>query len=151
MSMIKPFPLKEKKENKGYFAQLLMLLQLFAAFLLISSSACTISSSKTLRIRGSAIPPQISILEPREVQIDVNVENIGNETQKVIVSAEGSEGIEIESSSKNIFRLKPGEARIVTFIAKLTKDALPGVYKIELYAQTEKETARTSVEIKVNK
>lgn len=124
---------------------------LIVLMLLILSAACTVGKTKTLRVRGSAIPPQISLSEPRSVEIDVNVENIGNETHRVVVSAEGSEGIEIESASKNAFNLKPGEARVVTFIAKLMKDALPGIYKIEIYARTEKEIEKTTVEIKVNK
>ena len=139
------------KKHESKALRLSRVILLTALMLLLYSAACTISSSKTLRVRGSAIPPQVSLSEPRNVEIEVSVENIGNETQKVVVAAEGSEGIEIESASKNAFNLKPGESRVVTFVAKLMKDALPGIYKIEIYAKTETEIEKTSVEIKVNK
>jgi len=122
-----------------------------ALVLLALFSACTVEQTAAIRIKGSAIPPQTSISKAAPVEIEANVENTGNTTKFVKVTASGSEGIDVKKMDRDEFTLKPGEVRVVTFIGILKKDALPGKYIIELSAFADGSAAKTEVEVRVTK
>jgi len=126
-------------------------LALAAAALFAVLSACIVEQTSGIRVKGSAVPPQISILNAAPVEIEMSVENIGNATKFVKVDAAGSEGIDIKKVDRDEFTLKPGEIRLVTFIGVLKKDALPGKYIVELSAFADGDAAKTTVEVRVVK
>lgn len=123
-----------------------VVIAIFAMF-----SGCAVEQTTSIRIKGSAIPPQTSILKATPVEIEMSVENIGNATRFVKVSASGSEGMDIKKVDRDEFTLKPGEIRVVSFIGILKKDALPGKYIVELSAFADGDAAKTTVEVRVVK
>ncbi len=112
------------------------LLTLLAAALLITG--CTLGTANTIRLKGTANPGQISLDKRMPVAIEATVENIANSTETVTVDVDDTEGLSVTKPERTQFTLKPGESRVVIFTGKLDETAVPGKYRIEISAVTQR-------------
>lgn len=103
---------------------------------LILISGCTIGERHTMKVDSDVVPSKISLGEHAPVKIEATATNIGSATETITADVRGTEGLNVTPPNNTIFTLKPGESRTVTFTAKLTKDAVPGDYILDVHIQT---------------
>lgn len=106
--------------------------------LLISLSGCTIRSTReNIRLESEIVPSKVSLDEPTALSLEARVKNVGTSSETITADVVKTEGLEVTKPSRTTFTLKPGESRTITFSAKLTKDAVPGDYIIDVQVKTD--------------
>lgn len=107
-------------------------------FLLLLMIGCTVGTEHVIRLRGNVYPSRIALDSTEPVTIEASIENIGNSSHTVTVSAEdNTQGINIIMPERTVFTLKPGESRVVLFEGHLDEAAAPGRYRIDVLAKTD--------------
>ena len=106
-------------------------------FLLLSLSGCTLMGSKnTVKLESEVSPSKVSLEAPEDIVVRAKATNIADKILTVDVNVVETEGLEIIRPNKTTFTLKPGESRTVEFKATLTRDAVPGDYRIDVQVKT---------------
>jgi hypothetical protein len=107
---------------------------ILVVLLVMLLSGCSMGASRDIVLRGTVDPGQVSLDKLLPVAIEASVENVGNSTETIAVDVDGTEGLLVEKPERTVFTLKPGESRVVIFIARLEETAVPGKYRIEITA-----------------
>ena len=106
-------------------------------FLLLAVGGCAaIGEKHTIKLESEVTPSKVSLDEPQEIVVRAKTTNIADKMVTVEVNVVETEGLSITKPNKTVFRLKPGESRIVEFKVTLNKDAVPGDYRIDVQAKT---------------
>ena len=109
------------------------------------AAGCTVGTPHSIRLRGNLNPAQLSLDKRMPVSIEASVENIANSTETVSVDVVETEGLLIEKPERTSFTMKPGESRVVVFTGELEETAVPGKYRVEITADTERGDRVTEV------
>ncbi len=94
-------------------------------------------STQKIKLESEIIPSKISLEEPQPLSLEVRVTNVGKSIETVVADATGTEGLNVSKPSRTTLTLKQGESRIIVFNATLTRDAVPGDYRIDVQVKTE--------------
>lgn len=117
--------------------------------LLLIFSGCTMLGGGNLKLDARVEPSSIELSKPEPAVLEATVTNVGETTLEVEVKVVGSEGLAIAPLTRSSFRLKPGEERTVRFRLVLTRDALPGIYRIDVIAGSDGENVSTKASLRV--
>jgi uncharacterized membrane protein len=108
-----------------------------AVVLRFLASGCTIGERHTIKLDSRVIPDKVSLSSKESIKLQATATNIGTSTEIITADVGDTEGIEVvKSNSTRSFTLKPGESRVIEFDAKLTHNAVPGDYILDVQIKT---------------
>lgn len=108
-----------------------------AIVLLFLTSGCTIGERHTIKLDSRVIPDKISLSSKEPIKLQATAKNIGTSIENITADVGDTEGIEVDKpNSARSFILKPGESRVIEFDAKLTHNAVPGDYILDIQIKT---------------
>jgi uncharacterized membrane protein len=92
----------------------------------------------SIELTANVVPGRVSLDAPEPLRIELRVTNVGNATEVIDADAITTEGLEVMKPARTTFTLKPEESRIIIFTVRVTEEATPGDYIVELPVETER-------------